>query len=84
MPPCPCVSLGSAGRASIAPAPAAASGRERHAVEGGSDRSERGLLAVLALLTCAAGGLLFNSPTLVAAYAVCVTGLGWIALHEMR
>lgn len=53
-------------------------------MESGGNRGERGLLAVLALLTCAAGGLLFDSAALVAAYAVCVSALGWIALHEMR
>lgn len=53
-------------------------------MESGGNRNERGLLAVLALCTCAAGGLLFNSATLVAAYAVCVTALGWMALDAME
>lgn len=58
--------------------------QRRRAVESGGNRNERGLLAVLALCTCAAGGLLFNSATLVAAYAVCVTALGWMALDAME
>lgn len=52
-------------------------------MEGSDKRNGRGLLAVLAILTSAAGGLLFDNPAVVAGYAVSVMALAWFIFDAM-